>query len=132
MAKLPAQDFARHLMDWAVTWARGRKRADFERTRWALHQAIAAAEADGTDVRLTPEFARTLAAELEHVKRSPGRPVTSVAEEFRNDCLRADYHEMRARGVSQRDALTALTRDVQAKGACVSEEAVKKWVRGDD
>ena len=112
----------------AIAWARGRKRADPERTRWALWQAIAAAETEGGDVRLSAEFARTLAAELEHVQRGAGRPVASIDHELRQERLRREYHDMRRRGVSQREALAALTREVQAEGEPVSEEAVKKWV----
>jgi hypothetical protein len=115
----------------AVAWARGRKRADPERTRWALWQAIAAAEQDGGDVRLSPAFARTLAAELDHLPRPNGRPVASVDHELRQERLRREYREMRAQGVPQTQALAELTREVRAEGQPVSEEAVKKWVQGD-
>jgi hypothetical protein len=57
--------------------------------------------------------------------------VASIEAEHRNERLRREYQDMRARGVSQREALAELTREVQADGEPVSEEAVKKWVQGD-
>ena len=133
MAKLPAEVIRRVPRNWmanTVAWARGRKRADLDRTRLALQQAIAAAEAEGGDVRLSPEFARTLATELEYVKRSPGRPVASIGQELRHERLRQEYWDMRQRGVSELEARAEVTRQANAEGELVSEEAVKKWVHG--